>query len=72
MGLPCDNTLLSQVAWVPGSFELPVVAKSMARSGRFDAVVTVGAVVGPRRHTVCVWVVKTLWILSPFISSLAF
>ena len=48
----CLVTLtLLQVAWVPGSFELPVVAKSMARSGRFDAVVTVGAVVGPQEGT---------------------
>lgn len=34
-----------QVAWVPGSFEMPVVAKAMAKSGKFDAVITVGAVV---------------------------
>jgi 6,7-dimethyl-8-ribityllumazine synthase len=33
------------VAWVPGSFELPVVAKKMAASGRFDAVVCLGAVI---------------------------
>lgn len=35
-----------QVAWVPGSFELPVVAKSMAQSGKYSAVVCIGAVVG--------------------------
>ena len=34
------------MAWVPGSFELPLVAKQMAKSGKFDAVITVGAVVG--------------------------
>ncbi|KDD71704.1 hypothetical protein H632_c4530p0, partial [Helicosporidium sp. ATCC 50920] len=33
------------VAWVPGSFELPVVAKSMAKSGKFDAVITIGTVI---------------------------
>ncbi|EIE24911.1 hypothetical protein COCSUDRAFT_62321 [Coccomyxa subellipsoidea C-169] len=33
------------VAWVPGSFELPLVAKAMAKSGQYDAVITVGAVV---------------------------
>ncbi|KAL4857470.1 6',7'-dimethyl-8-ribityllumazine synthase [Chlorella vulgaris] len=33
------------VAWVPGSFELPVVAKAMAKSGKYDAVVTIGVVV---------------------------
>lgn len=33
------------VAWVPGSFELPLAAKAMAASGRYAAVVAVGAVV---------------------------
>ena len=33
------------VAWVPGSFELPVVAKSFAKSNRFDAVICLGAVI---------------------------
>ena len=33
------------VFWVPGSFELPVVAKRLAESGRFDAVVCLGAVI---------------------------
>ncbi|WPT16682.1 6,7-dimethyl-8-ribityllumazine synthase [Picochlorum sp. SENEW3] len=33
------------VVWVPGSFELPVVAKSMAKSGAYDAVIAIGVVV---------------------------
>lgn len=33
------------VAWVPGSFELPVVAKSLAKTGRYDAIVCLGAVI---------------------------
>lgn len=33
------------VAWVPGSFELPVVAKRMAQSGRYDAVLCLGTVI---------------------------
>ena len=33
------------VAWVPGAFELPVAARLLAGSGRFDAVVCLGAVV---------------------------
>jgi 6,7-dimethyl-8-ribityllumazine synthase len=33
------------VFWVPGSFELPVVALRLARSGRYDAVVCLGAVI---------------------------
>ena len=37
-----DNITL---AHVPGSFELPVVAKSVADSGKFDAIICIGAVV---------------------------
>ena len=33
------------VAWVPGSFEIPLIAKKMAESGRCDAVVCLGAVI---------------------------
>ena len=33
------------VAWVPGAFEIPMVAKKMAASGQFDAVICVGAVI---------------------------
>ena len=33
------------VAWVPGSFELPVVAKVFAKTGRYDAVICLGAVI---------------------------
>lgn len=33
------------VAWVPGSMELPVVAQRMARSRRYDAVICLGAVI---------------------------
>ena len=33
------------VAWVPGAFEIPLVAKGMANSGKYDAVVCLGAVI---------------------------
>ena len=33
------------VARVPGAFEIPLVAKTMAESGRFDAVICLGAVI---------------------------
>jgi 6,7-dimethyl-8-ribityllumazine synthase len=33
------------VAWTPGSFEVPVIAKRMAESGRYAAVICLGAVI---------------------------
>jgi 6,7-dimethyl-8-ribityllumazine synthase len=34
-----------EIAWVPGSFEIPVTADRMASSGRYDAVICLGAVI---------------------------
>lgn len=34
-----------EVAWVPGAFEIPLVAQRMAQSGKYDAVITLGAVI---------------------------
>lgn len=34
-----------EVAWVPGSFELPLACENLARTGRFDAVLALGAVI---------------------------
>lgn len=33
------------VAWVPGAFEIPIAAQAMAASKRYDAVITLGAVI---------------------------
>lgn len=33
------------VAWVPGSFEIPYAASKMAKSGKYDAVICLGAVI---------------------------
>ncbi|MBX3473465.1 MAG: 6,7-dimethyl-8-ribityllumazine synthase [Planctomycetes bacterium] len=33
------------VAWVPGAFEIPVVARKFCESGRYDAVICLGAVI---------------------------
>ena len=41
-GVPEDDI---EVAWVPGAFEIPLAAKKMAQSGRFDAVICLGAVI---------------------------
>lgn len=34
-----------EVAWVPGAFEIPLVAKKMVETGKYDAVVTLGTVI---------------------------
>ena len=49
----CREELLSrgaldddiEVAWVPGAFEIPQAARTLAASGRYDAVVTLGTVI---------------------------
>lgn len=33
------------VAWVPGAFEIPLIASKMAKSGKYDAIICVGAVI---------------------------
>lgn len=33
------------LAWVPGAFEIPLAAQKMAESGKYDAVITLGAVI---------------------------
>lgn len=33
------------LAWAPGAFEIPLVAQKMANSGKYDAVITLGAVI---------------------------
>ena len=41
-GVDTDTVYL---AWVPGAFEIPVVAQKMAQSGKYDAVICLGAVI---------------------------
>ena len=59
----CEDGLLRRgvrqedihVAWVPGAFEIPLVAARMAKSGRYDAVIALGAVIrGSTSHYDCV------------------
>ncbi|BFL45575.1 6,7-dimethyl-8-ribityllumazine synthase [Lactonifactor longoviformis] len=33
------------LAWVPGAFEIPLIASQMAKSGKYDAVICLGAVI---------------------------
>ena len=46
------------VAWVPGAFEIPVVAKKMAKSGKYDAVICLGAVSVEQQATMITYVTK--------------
>ena len=49
----CEDALLRHgvqpedisLAWVPGAFEIPLIASKMAKSGKYDAVITLGAVI---------------------------
>lgn len=34
-----------EIAWVPGAFEIPLAAKKMAKSNKYDAVICLGAVI---------------------------
>lgn len=33
------------VIWVPGAFEIPIIAKKVAKSGKYNAIITLGAVI---------------------------
>jgi len=33
------------IAWVPGSFELPIISQELARSGKYEVIITLGAVI---------------------------
>lgn len=34
-----------EISWVPGAFEIPLAAKKMAKTGKYDAVICLGAVI---------------------------
>lgn len=34
-----------EIAWVPGAFEIPLIAKKLAKSNKYDAVICLGAVI---------------------------
>lgn len=55
------------VAWVPGAFEIPLVAKKMAAAGKYDAIICLGAVIRgatPHFDYVCAEVSKGIATVS--------
>ena len=53
------------LAWVPGAFEIPLVAAKLANSGKYDAVICLGAVIrGSTSHYVCAEVSKGIATVS--------
>ena len=46
-------------AWVPGAFEIPLTAQKMAQSGKYDAVICVGAVIMEILH-IMIWCAMNL------------
>ena len=55
------------IAWVPGAFEIPLIASKMAKSGNYDAVICLGAVIrGATSHYdyVCTEVSKGIAAIS--------
>ena len=46
------------VAWVPGAFEIPLIAKKMANSGKYDAVICLGAVIRVQPVTMTMYAMK--------------
>lgn len=39
----CEDSI--DIAWVPGAFEIPLIASKMAKSGKYDAIICLGAVI---------------------------
>ena len=64
MELEEDNI---EIAWVPGAFEIPLVAKKMAKTEKYDAVICLGAVIKgstPHFDYVCAEVSKGIATVS--------
>ena len=58
------------IAWVPGAFEIPLITKKLANTGKYDAIITLGAVIKgstPHFDYVCAEVSKgdsQIWLQS--------
>tara|TARA_Y100001968_G_scaffold107032_1_gene96747 strand:+ start:209 stop:685 length:477 start_codon:yes stop_codon:yes gene_type:complete len=40
-----ESSKQMDIAWVPGSFELPIVSQQLARTGKYEVIITLGAVI---------------------------
>ena len=54
------------VAWVPGAFEIPLVASKMAKSRKYDAVICLGAVIRGAQVTMIMFAMKYQKVLQQF------
>lgn len=47
-----------EIAWVPGAFEIPLIAKKMVEQNKYDAVICLGAVIKGLRHILIMYPMK--------------
>ena len=55
------------VAWVPGAFEIPVIAKKMAESNKYDAVICLGQLLKVLPHITTMFVPRFQRVLQLFL-----
>ena len=60
------------LAWVPGAFELPLTAQKMAKSGKYDAVICLGAVIRVRLLIMIWYATKRQKVSRRWVCRLAF
>lgn len=55
------------IAWVPGAFELPLIAKKLVNTGKYDAVIGLGTVIRVLLHIMIMSAMKQLKAWLPFL-----
>ena len=67
-----DTSTQLDLAWVPGSFEIPLLAKRLASSSRYDVVITLGAVIRGIPPISMWWWPKSARVLPPWLARAVF
>lgn len=67
-----DGGAQLDVAWVPGSFEIPLVAQRLAQSGRYQVVITLGAVIRGDTPTSMWWYQRSAKVLRQLAATPAY